>query len=114
VGTRRREDPGGPSGSLAQLLATEARLDAAVADARERAAARVAEARARAAALTEGLAAELAALETERLEHRARDLARRRSEIEAETDRIVARFEGLSDRDVATLADWLVERVLVP
>ncbi len=114
MGTRRHDPPGGASGSLAQLLATEARLDAAVAEARERAATRVAEARTRAAALIEGLAAELAALDSGRTARRDDELARRRAEIEIETDRIVGRFEGLSDREVDAWADWLVERVLAP
>lgn len=108
----RTERPGGPSGSLAQLLAAEARFDERLAEARDRAAREVAAARERARDAVARVGAELEALEARDRADRARALEERRAAIEGDAAGAAARLDGLSDARIHALADWVVEQVV--
>jgi hypothetical protein len=96
------------------LLEAEARLDAAVVAARDNAAARVAAARAAADACAAGLADEIAAVHRAEAVRLATNLADREAHLEKAGQAAVARFEQISDREMAGLAAWLVAEVIDP
>jgi hypothetical protein len=105
---------GGPSGSLAALLETEARLDVVVAEAREKAAGRLAEAQAAAEASAAGLTEQIAAVRRTEDARLSAELAARRARLQATGLAAAAKFDQLTEADLREMAQWLVAELIDP
>ncbi|HUK20303.1 MAG TPA: hypothetical protein VLV45_01960 [Gemmatimonadales bacterium] len=99
-------------GDLARLLATEERLEQMVARARLEAERMVAEARAQAAAHDAATGAELDRAVREMSDRVARDQAQRAAALATARAAEAARFDSISDAQIAELARYVVRRVI--
>jgi len=101
-----------PDSALARLLATEARLEAMLAECSTAAEARVRDAEAGAARRLDDVETELAVATREMEARLARERADRMASATARATAALAAFERLDEATVATLADWVVGQVI--
>jgi hypothetical protein len=101
-----------PDSALAQLLATEASLEAMLAECSTAAEARVRDAEAGAARRLDDVETELAVATREMEARLARERADRMASATARATAALAAFERLDDATVTTLADWVVGQVI--
>lgn len=98
--------------ALTRLLGTEARLEAMVTEARERADAVVRDAESRCRALLAGVDAELEqAREAARSRH-ANECTARIAALERDTEAAIRRYESVTGERAEALARWVADQVL--
>lgn len=101
-----------PGGSLAELLAAEARLEAMLGEARAEAERLVEAARQAAQARLDALEIELAAIAADAAASQARARAEALARLETEGAVRRERWEGLGEAELTAAAEWVVERVI--
>ena len=97
---------------LERLIAAEERNEALIVEARTEGQRLVAEATAAAAAREAGLRAEVDQAVAERVAELAADEARRIEELRAAARRAVARYDAVSDQEIAALVPGLIDRLV--
>lgn len=103
---------GTPDTALERLLATEARLDALLAEEAAHAEALVRSAEAEAADLAQSLEAEIARATVEVDTRLRAEGDARVAFLEDEARRVLAAWQEVDDASLERLADWVVEQVL--